>query len=67
MYKKTQKQNKKKKSQKIKTESGKRLYQLMLADRSKTEKIRKTQIRVMVSLTAIILIIYLIKHFFLTL
>jgi len=67
MFKKTStsKISKKKKSPQIKTESGKRLYHLILEDRLKTEKIRKTQIKIIVSFLAIILIIYLIKHFFL--
>ena len=67
MPKKTQKSKKKKNSPQIKTESGKRLYQLMLADRLKTEKIRKTQIKVIVSFDVIIIIIYLINHIFLRL
>ncbi|MCK5594537.1 MAG: hypothetical protein KAI18_04795 [Candidatus Aenigmarchaeota archaeon] len=66
MYKKTQK-SKKRNDPKIKTESGKRLYQLMLADKSKAEKIRETQMKVIVSFAVIIIIIYLINHFFLRL
>ncbi|NOQ56122.1 MAG: hypothetical protein GQ477_04955 [Nanohaloarchaea archaeon] len=54
--------SKKKIPKKIKTERGKRLYELMSADKTKKEMIRDLQIKVIVSLVITIVILYFLKY-----